>query len=85
MLARGRDHNLRRRRGLAGLLDGGGRCDKAEGQKGKRIVGLGSVRERGFWGRPEVSMGLGLGCRRRLGIGGLVLAGVGVDVDGMAV
>lgn len=95
MLARGRDHSLRRRRGLGGLLDGGGRCDKAGGQKGKRIVGLGSVRGRGFWGRPGVSMGLGLGCRRRLVIGGLGIVDVGVDVgavvdvdagaDGMAV
>jgi hypothetical protein len=95
MLARGRDHNLRRRRGLGGLLGGGGICDKAGGQKGRRIAGLGSARGRGFSGRPGVSMGLGLGCRRCLGRGGLGIVGVGVHVaaavdvdagaDGMAV
>lgn len=80
MPVRGRDHSLRRRRELGGLLGGGGRCDRDEARRGRRIVGLGSARGRGFWERPGVSMGLGLGCRRRLGRGGLGIVGVGVDV-----
>lgn len=81
MPVRGRDHSLRRRRGLGGLLGGGGRCDRDGARKGGQIVGLGSARGRGFWERPEVSMDLGLGCRRRLGRGELVIVGVGVDVS----
>lgn len=80
MPVRGRDHSLRRRRGLGGLLGGGGRCDRDGVRKGRRIVELGSARGRGFWGRPGVSMGHGLECRRRLGRGGLGIVDVGVDV-----
>lgn len=81
MPVRGRDHNLRRRRGLGGLLGGGGRYDRDGAQKGRRIVELGSAMGRGFLGRPGVSMGLGSGCRRRLGRGGLGIVGVGFGVD----
>lgn len=72
-------------------MGGGGRYDRDEARKGRRIVGLGSAMGPGFWGRPGVSMGLGSGCRRHLGRGGLGIVGVdfGVDVDagagGMAV
>lgn len=80
MPVRGRDHSLRRRRELGGLLGGGGRCGRGGARRERQIVGLGSARGRGFWERPGVSMGLGLGCRRRLGRGELVIVGVGVDV-----
>lgn len=80
MPVRGRDHSLRRRRVLGGLLGGDGRCGRGGARRGRRIVALGSARGRGFWGRPGVSMGLGLGRRRRLGRGGLGIVGVGVDV-----
>ena len=81
MRARGRDRSLHRRRGLDELLGGGGRCGRGAGRREKRIVELGSVRGRGFLGRPGVSMRLGLGCRRHLGRGGSGIVGVGVDVE----
>lgn len=80
MPVRGKDRSLRRRQGLGGLLGGGDRCGRGGARRGRRIVGLGSATGRGFWGRPGVSMGLDLGCRRRLGRGGLGIVGVGVDM-----
>jgi hypothetical protein len=82
MPARGTDRSQRRRRGLGGLLGAGGICDRGVGlMEMLRPVGsgLGTGGGRGSVVRPGGSRGRCWG--RRRSVRGVLIVGVGVDVD----
>lgn len=80
MLVHCRDHSLRRRLGLGGLLDDGDRCDRGVGLRLMWWMWRGMGLGRGFLVRLGVNMGLGE-LRIYLGRGMIVRGGTVVVVD----